>query len=98
MPARVITVYAAAMIYRSKAKRSEKYVMSLILVRDGDRPLTGVQLDAEFGRLALELWPHAEIGPPDGWRYHGSSRAFQVITVRPSDQPPLAERLGLNTN
>lgn len=95
---RVITVYAAAMIYRSREKRSNKYVLTLIVVADGDRPLTDDQIGAEFGRLALELWPHAEIGPPDGWRYHGSSRAFQVITVRPSDQPPLAERLGLNTN
>lgn len=95
---RVITVYAAAMIYRSREKRSQKYVMSLILVRDGDKPLTDDQLGAEFGRLALERWPHDEIGPPDGWRFHGASRAFQVISVPPSDKPPLAERLGLNTN
>lgn len=95
---RVITVYAAAMIYRSKTKRSQKYVMTMILVRDGDRPLTDDQIGAEFGRLALERWPHDEIGPPDGWRYHGSSRSLQVITVQPSDRPPLAERLGLNTN
>jgi len=62
--------------------------LRVYLRRDGRRFLRAVH------RLVLESF----VGPPDGWRYHGVSRAVQVLTIRPSDRPPLAERLGLNTN